>query len=434
MQFGIYTFGCKVNQEESAAMSALFTAAGWQEAPFDTLGLDLYIINTCTVTQMAERKARTLIRHTIRENPQAVIAVVGCYAQTGAKALSEIEGIDLIVGVDRRAELPALVAARMGAAAEPPLLALERNEAFTTISLGSGQRRTRAYLKIEDGCDQFCHYCAIPYARGPVRSLPPKDALYQAQALIEAGHRELVLTGIHIGAYGQDLGGDADLTALLTRILQLNPGRVRLGSIEPHQFTEELFELIGSEPRLCPHLHIPLQSGSDKVLAAMGRHYDTAFYRDLLARLRSLRPGLAISTDVMVGYPGETEEDAADVAAFCAECGFASMHVFPYSRRPGTVADTLPDQVQQAEKARRAAILGRLAEEQRESYALAHLGRELQFLPERIVKLEGREYISGYSAEYIPLLLPCDDGELPQDFVTVVGEKYWQGSLLVAGK
>lgn len=411
--FYLHNFGCKVNQEEGAALAALFQAAGWRQKEVPEAGL--IIVNTCTVTQVADKKARNLIRRFAKEQPEALLAVCGCYAQRAAAEIEELQAADLIVGVEERRRLPQLVEEllRQDGEDEGALLSvsdvMQRHD-FRPIAADSLQSRARAYLKIEDGCDQFCRYCIIPYVRGPVRSLPPAEALEQARRLLAQGHKEIVLSGIHVGAYGKDLGLAEALPRLVESLCALpDLLRLRLGSIEPQQFTPDLLRLLQTEPKLCPHLHIPLQSGCDRTLAEMGRRYDTAFYAALLSDIRSRMDDPAITCDVMVGFPGETEADFAASRDFCAACGFADLHIFPYSRRSGTPAAKRPDQVRQSEKACRAAELARVALRSADSYARRWQGRELRLLVEEKVELGGSVYLKGHSDNYLTLLLP-DDG------------------------
>lgn len=412
-RFCICNFGCKVNQEEGSSVAALFSQAGWQEA--DVSAADLIIINTCTVTQIADKKARNLIRRLHRCYPRAMIVVCGCYAQRAADEVAALPGVAIVAGVEERRRLPQLVADYLASGGQQravaPITAVRQ---FQRIAAGSGQHRARAYLKIEDGCDQFCHYCIIPYVRGPVRSLQPELALQQAELLLQQGHREIVLSGIHIGAYGQDLEQPDALVELIRRLCAL-PGllRLRLGSIEPQQFDDALIALIGSEEKLCRHLHIPLQSGCDRTLAAMGRHYDTAFYAALLQRLRQTGGDIAFTTDVMTGYPGETPTDHAASLEFCRSCGFAGMHVFPYSRRAGTKAAALPHQVPQALKAKRAAALAACAADAAAAYADRWIGHALDFLAEEQVEWEGTPCWRGHSGNYLTLLLPVEADPTP---------------------
>ena len=420
--FSIYNFGCKVNQEEGGELAALFVASGWIEA---TAGdsIDLIVINTCTVTQVADKKARNLIRRLHREHPQAVIAVCGCYAQRAAAEIEELAGVSIIAGVDERRLLPELVGQYMTKQSSCLTVVSDISAAreFHHIAQDSLQTRARAYLKIEDGCDQFCTYCIIPHVRGPVRSLPVEQAVSQAERLLAVGHAEIVLSGIHIGAYGSDFDEPDALITLIKRIVAL-PGllRLRLGSIEPQQFSEQLLTLIGEEPKICRHLHIPLQSGCDKTLYAMGRHYDTEFYHTLLIRLRELGGDIAFTSDVMVGFPGETEEDFQQSLEFCQECGFSHLHIFPYSRRKGTPAAEFPGQIQQMIKAERAARMAQMAEQTARAYAERYIGAEMTLLVEERVEIEGVSYLRGHSGNYLTLLLK--DSQISQCIRQVRGK------------
>ena len=411
--FYIYNFGCKVNQEEGGALSALFLAHGWQEGSAEQA--KLFVVNTCTVTQVADKKARNLIRRLRRMHPKAIIAVCGCYAQRDAESIQELCAANIITGVEERRQLPELAESILRtepAASLTKVGDIAAAHDFTLISKSNYQGRARAYLKIEDGCEQFCNYCIVPHVRGPVRSLPMHQAVERAKNLIAAGHGEIVLSGIHIGAYGQDLPPGEDLSHLIQGICAL-PGllRLRLGSIEPQQLEESLFDTLSIAPKLCRHLHIPLQSGSDRTLAAMGRCYDSANYSRLIASLRNLWGDFALTTDVMVGYPGETEDDFQSSLAFCEKMAFADMHVFPYSRRQGTPAATAPSQISQAVKAERAACMGRLAESMKMRYLSRYIGTELEILPEEREKIADRTYIKGHSGNYIMLYLPVEQGE-----------------------
>lgn len=431
--FAIWNFGCKVNQEEGGALASLFADRGWQRAEA-TESPALIIINTCTVTQTADKKARNLIRRLREQHPAAILAVCGCYAQRAATEIAAIPGVDIIAGVEERAHLPEL--AERYAAEKGGLLAavgdIAQADKFRPIAAASSQSRARAYLKIEDGCDQFCRYCIIPHVRGPVRSLPLAQALALAQALVADGHAEIVLSGIHIGAYGRDLGPGEDLPALLQRLCGLDGlERLRLGSIEPQQFSEQLLAVIAAQPKICRHLHIPLQSGSDRVLAAMGRRYGTQQYAALLARLRVLLDDPAITSDVMTGFPGESGDDHQDSLRFCRQMGFAGLHIFPYSRRQGTPAAQLPGQVRQAEKARRAAQLAEVAATGRAAYMRRWLARELEFLAEERVELADGIYWRGHSGNYLPLLL-AGSGHPGAGLIRVRAESMAGDALLVS--
>ncbi len=430
--FAIYNFGCKVNQEEGGAIAALFSEQGWQQ---QQTAPKLIIINTCTVTAMADKKARNLIRRMRKEHPEAVLAVCGCYAQRATNEIAALSGIDIIAGTEERKELPQLVECYLQEQNKQliKVAPIGENSHFSLIAPHSKQKRARAYLKIEDGCDQFCSYCIIPYVRGPIRSLPVAQAIAQAQSLLADGHQEIVLSGIHIGAYGSDLPAAENLPALIKALLAL-PGlaRLRLGSIEPQQFDDELIALIGEREHICAHLHIPLQAGCDRTLHSMGRRYRRDDYAALLAALRSKRPNLAITTDVIVGFPGESDADFAQSVDFIASLNLAAMHVFPYSRRSGTPAATMQNQIAAAQKAERAAILSDLAKTKAEQYARQFVGKRLDLLPEEIVTMAGRRYLSGHSSNYLTLLLPWEEEVVPRKIISVYAENWLEGGLLVS--
>lgn len=432
--FTIYNFGCKVNQEEGGALAALFSSLGWRQQEQQP---SLIIINTCTVTAVADKKARNLIRRLRREYPQAILAVCGCYAQRDAAEIAAIGGVDIITGVDGRRQLPQLVEEYLAADNAQPVAQVEdiaQVRVFHRIAAANQQGRARAYLKIEDGCDQFCKYCIIPHVRGPVRSLPLAQAVQQAQALLDDGHREIVLSGIHIGAYGRDLPADEDLPALLRALIQLPQlARLRLGSIEPQQFSPQLIELFATEPRICAHLHIPLQAGCDRVLRAMGRRYTTEQYAKLLQQLCELRPQTAFTTDVIVGFPGESEEDFAVGVEFISSLELAACHIFPYSRRSGTPAATMPGQLSNAVKSERAARLAEVAESASRDYRSRFIGQKLDLLAEEVVELDGVSYWRGHSGNYLNLLLPlAQSPSQPQgQLLAVRGRELYDEGLIV---
>ena len=362
MDIAIYTLGCKVNQVETQAMERELLARGHALVPFDGPA-DAYIVNTCTVTAVSDKKCRNIIRRARKRAPDGVVAVCGCYAQTDPDAAAAL-GVDLVSGsagrmafLDRLEELLRAKGAQVIAVDS----ALSRRD-FERLPAGGAAGRTRAMLKVEDGCVNFCSYCIIPYARGPVRSLPLDEAEAEARALAAEGYREVVLTGIEISSWGRDLHTGEDLTRLIEAVCAAAPGlRVRLGSLEPRTVTEEFCRRCAALPNLCPHFHLSLQSGCDATLARMNRKYDTARYYESVRLLREYFPDPGITTDLITGFPGETQEEFAQTLAFLEKCAFTAMHVFPYSRRPGTPAADMPGQVPKEEKearARRAIALG----------------------------------------------------------------------------
>ena len=375
MKFRFFTLGCKVNQYETQAMEQQLVALGHTAA--EEGACDAYIINTCTVTAVADRKNRTLIRRLRRENPNAIVAVCGCYAQVSTDEVRAL-GVDVISGSGgREAFLQLLLDAvrtRDGEKRVSVDEALRRRE-FETLPAGGLSERTRAMLKVQDGCNNFCSYCIIPYARGPVRSLPAETAAAQAKQLAEQGYREIVITGIEIASWGWERHDGSKFVALAETVCRAVPQvRIRLGSLEPRIVDEEFCCVLSQCGNLCPQFHLSLQSGSDTVLRRMNRKYDTARYRESVRLLHRYFPDCAVTTDLIVGFPQETEEELAQSLAFAEECGFAAMHVFPYSRRDGTPAAAMAGQIPKAVKAERAARAGETARRLREAFDGALLG------------------------------------------------------------
>ena len=370
------TLGCKVNQFETETMEGLFRARGYDVVPFEERA-DVYVINTCSVTHLSDRKSRQLIRRAARSNPAACIAVTGCYAQVAPEEIRALEGVRVVIGTKERAKIVDYVEASLRAdtGVAGTITDIMQARVFEDIPLHALPHRTRAFLKIEDGCQNFCTFCIIPYARGPVKSRELSAVAREMRLLVDAGFHEVVLTGIHLGAYGIDLAerptlADACRTALAEEGLR----RLRLGSLESVELSADLLELMRTEARFAAHLHLPLQAGSDAVLRAMNRHYDTAAFAALLADVRAAVPGVAISTDIIVGFPGETEEDFAAGMDFVRAMGFARMHVFPYSPRRGTPAARRTDQVPPMVRKERAARMQALADELAEAYHRSMLG------------------------------------------------------------
>ncbi len=344
MNFAFYTLGCKTNQYETQAMERLLTQQGHEIVPFDAPA-DAYIINTCSVTAVADKKNRAIIRRCKKLHPDAVLAVCGCYPQHAAETLREM-GIDVIGGSGSRAEFLALVleAAQNRTHLENVDNALRRRD-FEILPAGGLEERTRAMVKVQDGCVNFCSYCIIPYTRGPIRSAPLALAVAQTQELAARGYREIVVTGIEIASWGADLAGKPPVTDLIEALCEAVPEvRVRLGSLEPRIVTEDFCLRLKKHKNLCPHFHLSMQSGCDTVLARMKRKYDTARYLESVRLLNAHFPNCAVTTDMIVAFPAETEEEFAESLAFIRKCGFADMHIFPYSRRPGTPADKMAGQ------------------------------------------------------------------------------------------
>lgn len=363
------TLGCKVNQYETETMEGLFRQAGYRVVPF-TESADVYIVNTCSVTMLGEKKSRQLVRRAQRQNEAALIAVTGCYAQLAPDIVGTLPGVRLIVGTQDRGRIVELVEeAAAGSEVLRDVGDIMAADTFEDIPLFAAPERTRAFLKIQEGCQNFCTFCIIPYTRGPLRSRALVSVRREAEKLVAAGFREIVLTGIHLGAYGRDLTGTVTLADAARTVLEIDGlQRLRLGSLESVELTPALFTLLRDDRRFARHLHLPLQAGSDAVLREMHRFYDTAGYERLLARIREEVPGIAISTDIIVGFPGETEAMFQESLAFVRRQEFARVHVFPYSRRPATPAAVRSDQVPHPVRRERVKMMQALADEMAADY------------------------------------------------------------------
>ena len=374
MRFAFYTLGCKTNQYETQAMERLLTDLGHEIGHFDEK-CDGYIINTCSVTAVSDKKSRQMIRRAKKMNPHAIVAACGCYAQTHTDEVAAL-GIDLVGGTGQRMEFLRQLLAAAEEKRQRVLVddALHRHE-FEVLPAGGQMSRTRAMLKVEDGCRNFCSYCIIPFARGPVRSLPVAEAVRQTEQLAAEGYREVVLTGIEISSWGQDLSGEQSLVDLLEAVSEAaGDMRLRLGSLEPRTITEDFCRRASRLKNLCPHFHLSLQSGCDETLRRMNRRYDTARYLESVALLRAYFSGVAVTTDLITGFPGETEEEFEKTLAFLRRCAFAQIHVFPYSIRPGTRAAAM-EQVPKSVKEARAARAGQVAAELHEKYLRSCVGQ-----------------------------------------------------------
>ena len=418
MKIAFYTLGCKVNQYETQALEQLFTQRGHSLVPFEEAA-DVYIINTCTVTAVSDKKSRQVIRRARKEAPDAVIAVCGCYPQTHPEDMEALS-IDLVSGTGDRVGFVELV--ERAWRERSPINALDDamgRRVFEVLPAGGLEGRTRAMLKVEDGCVNFCSYCIIPYARGRIRSLPLEEAVRQAAQLQQAGYREIVLTGIEISSWGQERKGGSQLIDLIEGVCAAAPRcRVRLGSLEPRTVTEEFCLRVAKLDNLCPHFHLSMQSGCDTVLKRMNRKYDCARYYESVKLLREHfdRPG--ITTDLIVGFPGETEEEFARTLDFIRRCAFSAMHVFPYSKRPGTPAAKMPGQVLNAVKEERAHRAAAAAREMEREYLEQWVGQTVPVLFE-----EEREGAwRGYTTRYSPVAAEYE-GDLHNKIVQVTLER-----------
>ena len=396
------TLGCKVNQADTASMQELFRQAGYTVCDF-TEEADVYVVNTCVVTNTGQQKSRQMIRRAIRKENDALIVVTGCYPQTAAEEVKAIDGVDLIIGTQDRAKIVTLVEAALEKKqnqTDDEVRPWKQGVQFEEMSGGNEADKTRAYLKIQEGCNQYCSYCIIPYARGPIRSRSLKSIKEEVQRLTEAGYKEIVLIGIHLGCYGKEMKDgttlyDAVQAALSVPALQ----RLRLGSLESVEVEERLLDLMETDKRLCPHLHLPLQSGSDNVLKEMHRPYDTSKFKTLLDQIRKKVPGIAVTTDVIVGFPGETETDFAATCDFVKQCGFAKMHIFPYSKRKGTPAAARQDQIPEPVKKQRAEKLAELDRQMQQAYFAQNIGKRHTVLVEQPIGTTG--LVEGLTENYI---------------------------------
>ena len=396
MRFSFYTLGCKVNQYETQAMEQLLTAQGHEIGRFDEI-CDGYIINTCSVTAVADKKNRAVIRRCRKLHPDAVIGVCGCYSQHAAGDVEKLE-VDIISGSGGREEFLAMMLAAMEDRQRKTQVdnALRRRE-FEVLPAGGLSERTRAMLKVQDGCVNFCSYCIIPYTRGPVRSAPLELAVQQAKELEAQGFREIVVTGIEIASWGVDLPGKPGPEVLIKAVCQAVPDcRVRLGSLEPRVITEDFCREMVQLPNLCPQFHLSMQSGCDTVLARMKRKYDTARYYESVALLQKYFPSCAVTTDMIVAFPGETEAEFVESLDFIRRCGFADMHIFPYSRRPGTPADKMPGQHDNDTKERRSRAAIAVAEEMSTAFRANLVGTVQQVLFEE----EENGFFTGHAPNY----------------------------------
>jgi len=428
-----HTLGCKVNQYESSAIERMFKEKGYEVVDFSEPA-DVYIINTCTVTHTGDRKSRQLIRRATRTNPEALVVVTGCYAQTSPGEVLEIPGVDLVVGTRDRARIVELV--EEAAVHDGPVNAVTDimcADAFEELPPALDQNRVRGFLKIQEGCDNYCAYCIIPYARGPLRSRSPESVLAEAKSLLDHGFKEIVLTGIHTGAYGKDLPGKVNLASLVRKVSRLEGlYRLRLSSLEPQDVDFELVDALASSSTVCRHLHLPLQSGDDRVLRRMRRRYDTGHYRNLVEKIREAMPGVAITTDVMAGFPGETEWNFKNTLDFVKEIEFADLHVFKYSPRRGTAAASFKDQVPDDEKEQRSKRLIEVGKTLHRKFISGYAGKILTVLVEQS-RGEGNNLYEGLTDNYIKTVFPAGSslrGTLVQVSAEKVEDEYLRGRII----
>lgn len=426
----IATLGCRVNQYESSSLAEMFRARGYQVVDFKDKA-DVYVINTCTVTHMGDRKSRQLIRRAAKANPGGLVVVTGCYSQVAPGEVLEIPGVDLVTGTGDRSRIVEMVEKLEKGRKVSAVRERRELTEFEELPAVASTGRVRAFLKIQEGCDNFCSYCIVPYARGPLKSRGPEKVLEEARQLAAAGYREIVLTGIHTGAYGKDKVDGLSLVALLGKLAEI-PGlaRIRLSSVEPMDITGDLISLLAQGVPFCPHLHIPLQSGDDSVLAAMRRGYSAGDFRKLVAGVREKIGGVSVTTDVIVGFPGESDDHFNNTYNLIKELKFTALHIFKYSPRKGTPAAEFAGQVPPEVKEDRSHRLSELGKELFALYASRYLGRRVEVLVEEGV--DGSPGImQGHTADYLLVAFPGHPG-LRGEFVEVRPEKLSEG--LLAGR
>ncbi|MEC3592222.1 tRNA (N(6)-L-threonylcarbamoyladenosine(37)-C(2))-methylthiotransferase MtaB [Bacillus pumilus] len=402
-----HTLGCKVNHYETEAIWQLFKEAGYERKEYESKA-DVYVINTCTVTNTGDKKSRQVIRRAIRHNPDGVICVTGCYAQTSPAEIMAIPGVDIVVGTqDRHKLLGYIEEYRRERQPINGVGNIMKARVFEELDVPAFTDRTRASLKIQEGCNNFCTFCIIPWARGLLRSRDPEEVINQAQQLVDAGYKEIVLTGIHTGGYGEDLK-DYNFAKLLKELDKRVSGlkRIRISSIEASQITDEVIEVLDQSDKIVRHLHIPLQSGSNTVLKRMRRKYTMEFFAERLTKLKKALPGLAVTSDVIVGFPGETEEEFLETYNFVKDHQFSELHVFPYSKRTGTPAARMEDQVDENVKNERVHRLIALSDQLAKEYASAYEGDVLEIIPEESFKeQEGKHNLYvGYTDNYMKVV------------------------------
>lgn len=402
-----YTLGCKVNNYETEAISTLFSNAGYKRVDFNDIA-DVYVINTCTVTNTGDKKSRQIIRRAIRRNPEAIVCVTGCYAQTKPNEIAQIEGVDIIIGTNGRENIIELIN-KFKKTREPITYVKDifRDVNFENIPVINYESRTRANLKIQEGCQNFCTFCIIPFARGKMRSKDKDSVIREMQNLVNHGHKEIILTGIHTGGYGVDFD-NYDLADLIVDIEKEVEGikRIRISSIEISQINEKILEVMKNSRILANHLHVPLQSGSDTVLKRMNRKYTTSEYKDKINEIRTNFPDIAITTDVIVGFPGETEEEFAETYKFIKEIAFSELHVFPYSRRSGTKAAKMPNQINEFVKAMRVNELLTLSNNLAQNYIKKFHDKVVDVIFEEKAN-DG--YLLGHASNYIKVQVRGND-------------------------
>lgn len=427
----LHNLGCKVNSYETEAMQQMLEAAGYEIVPFRE-GADVYVINTCSVTNIADRKSRQMLHKAKKMNPDAVVVAAGCYVQAAGEELKKDEAIDLVIGNNKKTDLVQILEehfshleAQEPVGQEEYIIDIGSTTEYESLSIDRIADHTRAFIKIQDGCNQFCSYCIIPYTRGRVRSREVEAVIREVEALVAGGYQEIVLTGIHLSSYGVDFPEEKkeNLLGLMVKLDQI-PGlqRIRLGSLEPRIITEEFAKTLAGLRTICPHFHLSLQSGCDATLKRMNRHYTTEDYKMRCEILRKYFDNPAITTDVIVGFPGETEEEFAITRKFLKDIHFYEMHVFKYSKRAGTRAAVMEEQIPESVKGVRSDVLLALNEEMSLEYRKLFQGQEKEVLMEEKITIDGMDYLIGHTKEYLKAAIPYEESLKGQMVTGVVGD------------
>lgn len=424
-----YTLGCKVNQSDSASMAEIFQNNNYEVVSFDEAA-DVYVINTCVVTNTAQKKSRRIINRVAKKKNDAIIVVSGCYPQTDDEEVRNIEGIDLIIGNQDRARVCELVDRLREKDSKQTDLLDEaykwgKETEFENMHVGSTTDKTRAFLKIQEGCNQYCSYCIIPYARGPLRSRSLTSIKGEVERLVKVGFKEIVLLGIHLGAYGREDGSKCNLTDAVKTVLEIDGfARVRLGSLESIEVDDELVNMIGSNPRLCKHLHLPLQSGSDKILKSMHRPYNAKKYLELAKKIKKISPNIAITTDIIVGFPGETDEDFINTVELAKKVGFSKIHVFPFSPRKGTPAEKFDGIVPENVKKARVDKLTNLSNELHKEFCNSLVGTIQEVLLEQKAS---NGFMEGLSGNYVRVYVDINEKEANKIYKVKINKTFEDG-------
>lgn len=429
----VHNLGCKVNAYEAEAMQQLLEQAGYEIVPFEEKA-DVYLINTCTVTNIADRKSRQMLHKAKKMNPDAIVIAAGCYAQTDTGKLEKDAAVDLILGNNQKKQIvEVLEEYERKHAKAMHVIEINRTKEYEELSISHTAEHVRAYIKVQDGCNQFCSYCIIPYARGRVRSRRPEEIVEEVKTLALRGYKEVVLTGIHLSSYGVDFENHKEKLLSLIRDVHSVEGieRIRLGSLEPRIITEEFMEGIAALPKVCPHFHLSLQSGCDRTLSRMNRKYTAAEYREKCSLIRRYYAFPALTTDVIAGFPGETEDDFQESYEFVKSIHFYETHIFKYSRRQGTKAAAMDGQLADAVKAQRSGKLQELNEIRREEFEKAQIGNQLEVLLEEEAELNGMSFLTGHSREYIKIAVEKTDDLKVNDLVKVTGTELMEDHVLL---